>query len=217
MSAAPHTALAIALAIAAAACGGSAPPTRYYQLAAPEAISSAAAPSGIAIAVEPLAADGAYDDERIVYRLDPVRLDYYDYHRWSTSPGAMIGHYVQAALARTGAFADVSREVTASTAVTVSGHVTALEEIDVDRSRWVGHIALELTVADAKTGQIVWSHAYDEREPEPTQSPEGLAHAIGVALSRIVDAAAPQIADIASRQAAARGIAPAPPAVSSAK
>jgi ABC-type uncharacterized transport system auxiliary subunit len=191
------------------ACGGSVPQTRYYQLAAPSS-SATPATTGTAIAVAPLTTDGAYDDERIVYRLDPVRLDYYDFHRWSTQPGAMIAAYLQAALAQTGEFGSVARESTATTAVVIGGHVVALEEIDVDAHDWVGHVALELTVSDAKSGVVLWAHSYDEREPEAKQSPEGLARAVGVAMGRIVKQAAPQIAELATRQAQARGLATTP-------
>ncbi len=188
--------------IVLASCGGSAPQTRYYQLAAP----TIARPSSgsTEIAVEPLTADGAYGDERIVYRLDPVRLDYYDYHRWSTAPGAMIGGYLEQALAQSGEFASVTRAPTATTAVVLGGRVTALEEIDVDAHHWIGHVALELTLRDAKTGAIVWAQTFDEREPEPAQSPEGLARAVGIAMGRIVRDAAPRLVELATRQARAR-------------
>jgi ABC-type uncharacterized transport system auxiliary subunit len=189
--------------IALAGCGGSVPQTRYYQLAAPTA---PARPSSgeLTIAVEPLTADGAYGDERIVYRLDPVRLDYYDYHRWSTAPGAMIGGYLEQALARSGEFSSVTHAPTATTAVVLGGRVTALEEVDVDAHHWVGHIAVELTLRDAKSGAIVWAQTFDEREPEPTQSPEGLARAVGIAMGRIVRDAAPQLSRFATQARVAR-------------
>ena len=146
-----------------AACGGSAPQTRYYQLAAPTPARAFDA-EGSVLAVEPLSADGAYDDERIIYRLDPVRLDYYQYHHWSTTPGAMIGSYLLQALARTGKFRSVGRDTTTDTAVVLGGRVVAIEEVDESKTRWIGHLAVELTVTDAKTGEILWSRPYDQRE-----------------------------------------------------
>ena len=188
--------------LALAACGGSVPETRYYQLASPPP--AHVARDGAAIAVEPLVADGAYGDQRIVYRVDPVRLDYYDYHRWSTAPGAMIGGYLARALAATGAFSAVTRDATSTTAVVLGGRVTALEEVDVDARHWVGHVAVELTLRDAATGAIIWARTFDEREPEPVQSPEGLARAAGAAMERIVRAAVPDLAQVANRQAQGR-------------
>ena len=185
-------------------CGGSAPQVRYYQLASPAA--GARGPGGAVLAVEPLAAEGAYDDDRIVYRVDPVRLDYYDYHHWSATPGAMVGAYLEQAFAGTGKFRSVVRATTTETAAVLGGRVIAIEEIDESKTRWVGHIAVELTLTDPKSGATVWSHAYDEREPLAAQTQEGLARAIGAAMDRIVRAATPEIADLAERQARARGL-----------
>jgi ABC-type uncharacterized transport system auxiliary subunit len=193
----------VALALTVAACGGAAPETRYYQLATPTAPEKATA-GGTQIAVEPLTADGAYADERIVYRLDPVRLDFYDYHRWSTSPGAMLGCYLEQALARSGQFASVTHAATSSTTAVLGGRVVALEEVDVDTQHWVGHVAIELTLRDAKTSAIIWARTFDQREPEAVRSPEGLARAVGVAMGRIVDSAAPELAAMANHTAQAR-------------
>ncbi len=191
---------------ALAACGGAAPETHFYQLASPAAQGPHDA-AGTVLAVEAFVADGAYDDERIVYRVDPVRLDYYAYHHWSTTPGAMIGGYVERALAAGGRFRSVVHDATVDTAVVLGGRVTAIEEVDDSRTKWNGHVAVELRLTDPKSGEVLWSHAYDEREPLATQTPEGLARALGVAMDRIVHAATPAIADLARRQASARGLA----------
>ena len=81
------------------------------------------------IVVESLASDAAYDDERIVYRNGPYRLDYYNYHRWSSPPGALVGGYLEKALARTGDFKAVVRDQTSDAAMILGGHVTAIEEV----------------------------------------------------------------------------------------
>lgn len=189
---------------AVAGCGGSIPATHYYQLAAPTAPAPRAT-GGSVLAIESLASEGAYDDERIVYRVDPVRLDYYQYHRWSTAPGSMVGGYLQQALARSGLFRSVVRDTTTETAAVLSGRVIAIEEVDESQTRWTGHIALELTLADPRTGEILWSQAYDQREPLAARTPAGLAHALGIAMQRIAGEAAPAIAAFADRQARLHG------------
>jgi uncharacterized lipoprotein YmbA len=108
-----------------AAGAGKVPETRYYQLAV--ATPSVAHAAGPAIAVEPLAADAAYDDDRIVYRLTPYRLDYYNYHRWSSPPGTMLGNYLQDAFTRSGRFRAVVHDATDSVPVTLGGRVIAIE------------------------------------------------------------------------------------------
>lgn len=203
------SALSIGLGLALAACSGSIPATRYYQLAPPGGATKAPV-DGSVLAIDSLASEGAYDDERIVYRVDPVRLDYYQYHRWSTAPGAMVGNYLQQALARSGRFRSVVRDTTPDTAAVLGGRVTAIEEVDDSKTHWSGHLALELTLADPRTGEILWSQAYDQREPLDSRTPAGLARALGVAMERIAHQAAPAIAALADRQARARGLAPAP-------
>jgi len=186
--------LVLAALIAAAACGGSTPQVRYYQLATPPA-EAAKSTGDKVLVVEALASDGAYDDERIVYRNNPYRLDYYNYHRWVATPGVLVGGYLEKALSRTGNFKAVLREQTADTSLVLGGRINAIEEVDRDPKHWVGRISLELTLTDPKTGDVVWAQPFEETEPLPVQNPEGLARAISIALDRIAQRAAPQIAE----------------------
>ena len=93
--------------LALGGCAGKLPETRYYQIAAEPRTTSLA--GDITLVVEPLTTDPAYDDERIVYRTTPYRLDYYQYHRWSAPPGAMIGNFLEQALENSGKFRSVAR------------------------------------------------------------------------------------------------------------
>jgi len=194
---------ALAALIAAAACGGSTPQVRYYQLATPPA-QAAKSTGDKVLVVEALASDGAYDDERIVYRNNPYRLDYYNYHRWVATPGVLVGGYLEKALSRTGNFKAVLREQTADTSLVLGGRINAIEEVDRDPKHWVGRISLELTLTDPKTGDVVWAQPFEETEPLPVQNPEGLARAISIALDRIAQRAAPQIAEHAENVKQAR-------------
>jgi ABC-type uncharacterized transport system auxiliary subunit len=188
----------VVMALLACACGSKITETRYYQLAAPVA---AARRGDLVLVVEPLATDAAYDDERIVYRTTPFRLDYYQYHRWSSAPGVMIGNYLEQALEASGRFRAVVREMTPDAPAILSGRVVAIEEIDRSNAAWVGRIAVELVLTDAHTGDILWTEQLDESEPLPHQTPEGLAAALTAAMSRIVAHTVPAIADLTERQA----------------
>ncbi|MFT3696891.1 MAG: ABC-type transport auxiliary lipoprotein family protein [Kofleriaceae bacterium] len=194
--------LALISLVFAAACGGSAPQVRYYQLAVNEPPATKLGTK--VLVVEPLSSDAAYDDERIVYRNSPYRLDYYNYHRWTATPGTLVGGYLQQALGRTGDWKAVVREQTADASLVLGGRIVALEEVDQDKQHWLGRISLELTLTDPKTGAVVWSQPYEESEPLPVQTPEGLAKAISVALDRIAKKAAPQIAAHTNDQTASK-------------
>ncbi|HEY0249996.1 MAG TPA: ABC-type transport auxiliary lipoprotein family protein [Kofleriaceae bacterium] len=179
------------MSIALAACGGTAPQVRYYQLAVQTPPSTKVGAK--VLVVESLSSDAAYDDERIVYRNSPYQLDYYNYHRWSAAPGVLVGGYLQQAFGRTGEWKAVVRDQTADAALVLSGRIIALEEVDQDKQHWMGRVAIELTLTDPKTGNVMWSHPYEENEPLSTQTPEGLARALSIALDRIATKAGAEI------------------------
>lgn len=189
-------------------CGGGAPATRHYQLAAPAPAPAPADDRGdLVIAIEPFAVEDAYQDERIVYRTSPYRLDYYHYHRWSAPPGVLIAGYLEQALEQSGRFRAVVREPGGATAV-LGGRVVAIEEVDESRTRWLGRIVLELTLEDARTGALLWTEQLAETEPLAAQSPEGLARALSAAMARIAARAIPEIAAHAGRAARSSAAAP---------
>lgn len=190
----------LVLAVALAACSSKTPDTRFYQLAAPT--QRAPVTGDLTLVVEPLTTDPAYDDERIVYRANPYRLDYYHYHRWSAAPGMMIGNYLEEALERSGRFRAVTRELTSDAPVVLGGRVVAIEEVDRSKTQWLGRLVLELTLTDAKTNRVLWTQQYEETEPVTLQTPEGLARALSVAMNRIVAKAAPAIEARASERVA---------------
>lgn len=186
------------------ACAGKVPETRYYQLAATRPVGHEPADTAAALVVESLDTDNAYDDDRIVYRLTPYRLDYYNYHRWSSPPGVLVGNYLVAAAQASGRFSAVTREANPQAAVTLGGRVVAIEEVDTSKTAWVGHVVVELRLTDTVTGDVVWTHQFDETEPVKTQTPEGLAQALSAALGRIANDAIPIVAEQATRVEAAR-------------
>jgi ABC-type uncharacterized transport system auxiliary subunit len=183
---------ALALSIACAACGGKIAETRYYQLAQPETKQQGGSD---VLVLQSLTTNAAYDDERIVYRTTPFRLDYYNYHRWTSSPGVMVGNYLEQALETSGKFRAVVRELTPDAPVVLTGRVIAIEEVDRSATQWLGRIAIELVLSDAHTGALLWTEQIDETEPLRQRNPEGLAAALSIAMSRIVAHVIPTIAD----------------------
>jgi ABC-type uncharacterized transport system auxiliary subunit len=193
------TRLAACLLLALAACAGKTPETRFYQLAVPGQTTSTNH-AGVTLAIEPLETDPAYDDERMVYRLTPYRLDYYNYHRWSSTPGTLIADFLERSFESSGRFRTVTRDGNAAP-VTLGGRVVAIEEVDKSKTSWVGRVVVELRVTEAATGNVLWTEQYEENEPVKQQTPEGLAAALSTALRRISDRALPIVADLALRTA----------------
>lgn len=185
-----------------AACAGKTPETRFYQLATPGQL-AAKNGAGVELAIEPLETDPAYDDERIVYRLTPYRLDYYSYHRWSSAPGTLIADFLERSFESSGRFRTVTRDLNAAP-VTLGGRVVAIEEVDRSKTTWVGRVVVELHLIDTATGDVLWTEQYEEIEPLEEQSPEGLAAALSIALRRISDKALPIVSNFAIQTAQAR-------------
>ena len=200
-------AICLAVALGPAACGGKLPDTRYYQLVPPESKLRGGADL---LVLEPLTTDAAYDDERIVYRTTPFRLDYYQYQRWSSAPGLMVGNFLEQAFETSGKFRGVVHEMTPDAPVVLAGRVIAIEEVDRSKTEWLGRIVLELILTDAKTSEALWTKQFEETEPIRVQTPEGLAAALSIAMSRIVAQTVPTIADITERQARLHGEQPSP-------
>jgi ABC-type uncharacterized transport system auxiliary subunit len=207
----PQILAALLACAACAACAGAMPETRYYQLVAPEA--KPATGGDAVLVLETLHTDSAYDDDRIVYRTTPFRLDYYQYQRWSSAPGVMVGNYLEQALERSGKFRAVVRELLPDAPVILTGRVLAIEEVDRSATEWVGRIALELQLSDARTGAALWTKQLEETEPLRQRTPEGLAQALSVAMTRVVAQTVPEIAELTARQAVAHGAEPAAPRV----
>jgi ABC-type uncharacterized transport system auxiliary subunit len=185
--------------LALAACGGKMPETKFYSFAEPSG--KVTSGTGASVVVEPLATDSAYDDERIVYRVTPYRLDYYNYHRWSAAPGMLIANYLERALEKSGKFGAVTRETNPDALVTLGGRVVAIEEVDKSKTQWVGRLVLELTLTNNATGEVLWAEQFEELEPLPMQSPEGLARAISSALERVANRAIPAVSVLADQVA----------------
>jgi ABC-type uncharacterized transport system auxiliary subunit len=199
-----------AVLLACAACAGAMPETRYYQLVPPD--TKAAGGDGV-IVLETLHTDSAYDDDRIVYRTTPFRLDYYQYQRWSSAPGVMVGNYLEQALEHSGKFRSVVREMTPDAPVVLTGRVLAIEEVDKSKVEWLGRIVIELQLTDARTGASLWTKQIEETEPLRQQTPEGLAQALSIAMTRIVAQTVPEIAALTAQQAVAHDTPPAAPRV----
>ncbi|HZO14151.1 MAG TPA: ABC-type transport auxiliary lipoprotein family protein [Polyangiaceae bacterium] len=153
------------------------------------------------LTVEELEVDPPYDDPRIAYRPSAYRFESYHYHRWSAPPSLLVSEYFRDAFSRSGHFARVTRAIVPQTNALLRGRLTAFEEVDVKKNRWVGRVALELSLEDPTTGKILWSRSFDESEPLVDQSPDGLARALSTALQRIARATLPSATKIATSQA----------------
>lgn len=194
----PRAWLAAVAYFLAMGCGGSVPQTRYYQLT--EAVAKAAQPGGQVLVVEPLRADAAYDDDRIVYRSGEFRLDYFHYHRWSATTGPLVADFLRRGYEAQGLFRAVTDAIGEEGGVVLSGRVVALERVDSPDQPHRARVALTLRLRDS-LGKLLWSETFRrERElREPTIS--GLAEAMSGLLSELVAETGGKLAQLARQTA----------------
>jgi ABC-type uncharacterized transport system auxiliary subunit len=190
----------IACVAGAVACA-STPDTHFYRLLAP-ALEAAREPIAGVLLVDTLEADAVYSDDRIVYRASPYRLDYYNYHRWTSPPAVHLTDYLRDAYTRSGMFRRVITASLPEPDAVLSGRITAFDEVDESETSWIGRLRLELTLSEPRTSTTLWSQRYEESERIPQHSPEGVAVALSAAMRRIVHASAPAIAEAMRARAA---------------
>jgi ABC-type uncharacterized transport system auxiliary subunit len=195
-------ALAILVVVVASTLASScrSPDIRYYQLDFDENLLGGTPENGqIVLSVETLVGDAAFEDQRIVYRESPHRLDYYYYHRWTAPPGVMVSDFLREAYEKSGYFRTVVSGFSPEAPVFLNGRVVAFEEVDVGKKEWLARVKLDLHLRSAETGDIVWSRTITEEEPVEEQDPEGLAAALSRAVTRVVVDTAPEFASIGAR------------------
>jgi ABC-type uncharacterized transport system auxiliary subunit len=180
--------------------GGGTPEPRYYALSAPPATGQGQRGT-LSIAVEELRADAPYDERRIVYRVSPHRLAYYEDDQWAAAPGLLVADSLRRAYQASGRFAMVLSEANVDATAILSGRVLAFEEVKAGRER-AGHLSLELTLRDAESGRILWSRRLSERVALDRPTRESLAAALSRAVARVAATTADELAAAAARVAA---------------
>ena len=184
-------------AVGLSACGGSAPEIKHYRLDVATQRVQAEAGDKPVLGIEPFTADAAYDEPQIAYRDTPYQLNYYYYHRWAATPGLLVTDALRRGYESTGEFKSVTSGLTTRSDVVLSGHIAAIEEVDVSEDKWIGRLVLELRLRDARTGDLLWSQVFEEQEALEERTPAGLAEAMSKALTRIVETTADKIAKAA--------------------
>jgi len=170
-----------------AACSGPQRIHHYQPSVAEDTLEgrSTGSASAVTLAVEDFSTGAAYDEQRIVYRSNEYRIDYYHFHRWGAPPGMVVGETLRNVYRSTGAFESVVGAYTTRADVVLSGRVLALEEVDVSNDKWVGHVALDVRLRDAATGELLWTETVRKRKTMSEQSPKGLTRAVSDALTEI--------------------------------
>lgn len=174
-----------AVALAGWSCGGAQPIHHYQPKVVDGEVDDRSSSGDLVLAIEDFSAGSAYDEKRIVYRKSDYRFDYYHYHRWASTPGLLVSDALREVYRSTRAFQAVVGGYDSRADVVLSGRVVAFEEVDKNKKEWLGRVALDLRLRDARTGELLWNDLLRREVPVENQSPEGLTAALSRGLTDI--------------------------------
>jgi ABC-type uncharacterized transport system auxiliary subunit len=184
----PPAAAAIGLiaVLVLASCGGT-PPMHYYTLQTPSAPASSDPTTNLVLGVEDFRGPDTMHDDRIVYYQSSTQLNFYQQHRWSADPTAMLADLCHRWLEQKGIFADVRLAPYRDPVdYTLRGRVLDFEEVD-DPTGVKGRVGLELTLVRSRDRQVVF---FGRRQAEVAAQEKGLAGVVSA-----LNSAAQQLLD----------------------
>ncbi len=169
-----------------ASCGG-APKVHYYTLQTPTAPAPSDPKTNSVLRVERFRGPDIMQDDRIVYYQSSLQLNFYQQHRWSADPTAMLAEQCQRWLEQTGVFAQVRlapyRE---RVDYTLRGRVLHFEEVD-DPSGVKGRVGIELTLVRSCDGQVVFFGRRQAETAAQEQGVVGVVSALNSATRQLLD------------------------------
>lgn len=189
-----YLALAVAAVIVAVPLACKIPQTRYYSIDYPHSADASAAAAAIpaSLVVERFRGSEAYTRDRLVYRESLNELNFYEYHRWTSSPVDMATELMLHTLKTRGRFAGVhSIRESEKGDLVLRGWVEHFEE--VDQPSVVALVELHLEVFDAKTRDRVWSGHLRADEPIGTRTVPGVVAALDTSLKSVSNQLAEQM------------------------
>ena len=174
-------ALLAAVIVACWGCFSSSPGKAYLQIHLEEGTAPAARFEK-SLLIDRIVVDELYDDFRILYRLSPYEVNYYSYSYWAEKPSKMIRDALDHYFAARNIFTRVLlNQVGAEADWVLRCTLHRIEENDAETA-WAARLAMDLEIAEAKTGAVLAARRFDRREPLTKKS----VAEVPVVLSRIL-------------------------------
>lgn len=186
--------LALVATVLAAPLACKIPQTRYYSIEYPHASDAGASAPRISasMVVERFRGSDAYTTDRLAYRESEHEINFYEYHRWTSSPVEIATEAMLHTLKMRGRFNDVhSLRESERGDLILRGRVEHFEE--TDQPSVAARVELHLDVFEAKTRERLWSGHLETSEPVSDRTVPGIVAALDKSLKRCADALASQI------------------------
>ena len=182
-----RTGFALVAALAISACGSARYPAYYTLHFEPSTQARASERAMGSLAIEELRCPDYLCEGRIVYRPTPAEVGFYQYHRWASSPRAMIAQYLAERVRAQSLFTSVSGdESRMTTDFLLSGTLERLEEVDEAR-QVVAVSTISAQLVDTRSGVVVWSGTAAERVPVQQRDMPGVVNGLEAAVRASVN------------------------------
>ena len=188
--------LTLAAAVAFAACGSVRYPAHYVLEVAPAAATAAPPPRALGpLTVRELGCSPYLCEGRVVYREEPHRVGFYDYHRWALNPRTVLTRVLADRVRASSLFESVAVAGSpARAAYLLRGEIERFEEVDEQTSvHAVCTVSAE--IVDVNTGTVTWRGTVSERVPVQRRDVAGVVAGLGVAARTVADRLVASMAD----------------------
>ncbi len=194
------------LAAISAGCG-SVPKTHYYTLRTPPPPSAPQTKTDFVLQVERFDVPEMLRDDRIVYYTSPTELNFYQYHRWSSSPGAMLSEFSVKYFSEAGLFKAVySYPAPVHADYTLRGRLLDLAELDYEPGgngkAGKGRAGLALDLVRNRDNDVVWSVRKEVEVAVRKKGMQGVVDALNMASQELLQDAFSGIAPVVERESA---------------
>jgi len=170
--------LGLSLLLATGCLRRTTPSIEYYMLSVPRPAETL----GVATRVAGFTAEPAYSSTRIAYRTSPYRLGYHTFHRWAANPQSLVASAVDDYFAN---------ERTSNVPIYLTGRIRRLEAVDIGGD---AHASLELSLEAHRGSERIFTRTYREDIALEEHDPEHVAAALSVALGRVLERFADDLA-----------------------
>ncbi len=176
-----------------------APELRYYRVECPAPPRAAGPPLPVTLGIAPLSAAEPYQQERIIYRASPYRVQSYGYDRWESPPAEMVDALLLERFAESGTFQRVVPWQREDVDYRLQARLRRFEEVD-EGDKWYGVTELTYELLD-RGGRTLLRETASQRVLAERRSVEGVVEALSRGLQAGLDEV---IARTAAAVAAAR-------------
>ncbi len=166
----------LAAAFAAASC--SLPRIHYYTMDIPHTSPGTDPVIARHITIQRFQSESVLRDDRILYRVSPNEIGFYEYHRWTNPPADLVTDYFTHRLKDSGTYSGVSVYKNGSKSdFILQGRVHHFEEVDKGKEVFAS-VSLELELLDSKTRASIWRGEADCSHPLASRDMAGVTQGI---------------------------------------